>query len=146
MQTFFLKVYVILIFCINNNYANENNYSDYPLSFIVESCLITKEKTYNENFGKEKKVLENRNKYNICMNFIMSLSTTLNRRCIFSKMDEISPENSMTFADLSNVQSTTDLINEVIEYSNKNPHLINQIAWLHASKAISQKWPCKKSF
>ena len=31
-------------------------------------------------------------------------------------MDEISPENSMTFADLSNVQSTSDLINEIIEY------------------------------
>ena len=48
----------------------------------------------------------------------------------------------MTFADLSNVQSTTDLINEIIDYSIKNPHFLNQIAWLHASKAISQKWPC----
>ena len=77
------------------------------------------------------------------MNFIISLSTTLNSRCIISQKDEISPENSMTFADLSNVQSTTDLINEIIEYSDKNPHFINQIAWLHASKAISQKLPCK---
>ena len=145
MLKLFFKIFLTAILCINQNYANEINYEDYPLSFIVDSCLITKERTYNESYGK-KKILENRNKYNICMNFIMSLSTTLNRRCIFSKMDEISPENSMTFADLSNVQSTTDLINEVIEYSNKNPHLINQIAWLHASKAISQKWPCKKSF
>ena len=48
----------------------------------------------------------------------------------------------MTFADLSNVQSTTVLINEIIDYSIKNPHFLNQIAWLHASKAISQKWPC----
>ena len=62
---------------------------------------------------------------------------------MFSQKDQISPENSMTFADLSNVQSIADLINEIIEYSDKNPHFINQIAWLHASKAISQKWPCK---
>ena len=58
---------------------------------------------------------------------------------MFSQKDQISPENSMTFADLSSVQSITDLINEIIEYSDKNPHFINQIAWLHASKAISQK-------
>ena len=48
----------------------------------------------------------------------------------------------MTFADLSNVQSTTDIINEIIDYSIKNLTFLNQIAWLHASKAISQKWPC----
>jgi len=77
------------------------------------------------------------------MNFIMSLSTTLNSRCMSSKKKEISPENAMTFADLSNVNSTSDLINEIIEYSNKYPHFLNQIGWLHASKAISQKWPCK---
>ena len=56
---------------------------------------------------------------------------------------EITPENSLTFADLSSVQSISDLINEIIDYSQKNPHFINQIAWVHASKAISQKWPCK---
>ena len=76
------------------------------------------------------------------MNFVMALTTTLNKRCISFKKKKISPENSMTFADLSNVQSTTDLINEIIDYSIKNPHFLNQIAWLHASKAISQKWPC----
>ena len=48
----------------------------------------------------------------------------------------------MTYADLSNVHSTQDLIDEIIDYSIKNPHFTNQIAWLHASKAISQKWPC----
>ncbi len=127
---------------INHNYANENNYSDYPLSYIIDSCLITKDRTHKESI-EEEQILENRKKYNICMNFIISLSTTLNRRCMFSQKDEISPENSMTFADLSSVKSITDLINEIIEYSNKNPHFINQIAWLHASKAISQKWPCK---
>ena len=78
------------------------------------------------------------------MNFVMALTTTLNRRCISFKKEKISPENAMTFADLSNVHSTTDLINEIIDYSIKNPHYLNQIAWLHASKAISQKWPCIK--
>ena len=142
MLKLFFKIFLTAILCINQNYANEINYSDYPLSFIIDSCLITKERVYNESFKKEK-ILENRKKYNICMNFIISLSTTLNRRCMFSQKDQISPENSMTFADLSSVQSITDLINEIIEYSDKNPHFINQIAWLHASKAISQKWPCK---
>ena len=55
------------------------------------------------------------------MNFIISLSTTLNRRCISAKKEKLSPENSMTFADLSNVKSITELINEIIEYSDKNP-------------------------
>ena len=51
----------------------------------------------------------------------------------------------MTYADLSNVKSTyKNLIDEIIELFKKNPHFNNQIAWLHASKAISQKWPCKK--
>ena len=40
------------------------------------------------------------------MNFIMSLSTTLNQRCISLKKKKISPESSMTYADLSNVKST----------------------------------------
>tara|TARA_B100001989_G_scaffold127547_1_gene90121 strand:+ start:5930 stop:6358 length:429 start_codon:yes stop_codon:yes gene_type:complete len=142
MLKLFFKIFLTAILCINQNYANEINYSDYPLSYIIDSCRITKERNYKESFEKEK-VLENRKKYNNCMNFIISLSTTLNRRCMFSQKDQISPENSMTFADLSSVQSITDLINEIIEYSEKNPHFINQIAWLHASKAISQKWPCK---
>ena len=79
---------------------------------------------------------------NAVMNFVMALTTTLNRRCISFKKEEISPKNAMTFADLSNVKSTTVLINEIIDYSIKNPHFLNQIAWLHAAKAISQKWPC----
>ncbi len=145
MSKLFFSIYLIAVLWINHNYADENNYSDYPLSYIVDSCLITKEKDHKEKFEKEK-ILENRKKYNICMNFIISLSTTLNRRCMFSEKYEISPENAMTFADLSSVQSITKLINEIIEYSYKNPHFNNQIAWLHASKAISQKWPCKKFF
>ena len=77
------------------------------------------------------------------MNFIVALASTLNRRCISFKNEKISPKNAMTFADLSSVQSTTELINTILEYSENNPHFLNQIAWLHASKALSQKWPCK---
>ena len=139
---FFLRVSIILFSCINYSYAKDNNFTDYPLSFIVESCLITKQRSFPESIEQEQ-FYENKKKYYTCMNFIMSLSTTLNRRCISSKKKEISPENAMTFADLSNVNSTSDLINEIIEYSNKYPHFLNQIGWLHASKAISQKWPCK---
>ena len=145
MIIFFLRISIILFSCINYSYAKDDNFTDYPLSFIVESCLITKQSSFPENIEQEN-FLENKKKYYTCMNFIMSLSTTLNRRCISSKKKEISPENAMTFADLSNVNSTSDLINEIIEYSYKYPHFLNQIAWLHASKAISQKWPCKKKF
>ena len=123
-----------------NNLKSED-YLDYPLSFIVDSCQITKQRISLEE--DEKKVLEGRKKYNTCMNFVLALSSTLNRRCISKIEKKISPENALTFADLSNVHSTTDIINEIMDYSNKYPHFLNQIAWLHASKAISQKWPCK---
>ena len=123
------------------NNAKSEGYLDYPLSFIVDSCQITKQRISLEK--NEKKVLEGRKKYNTCMNFVLALSSTLNRRCISKIEKKISPENALTFADLSNVHSTTDIINEIMDYSNKYPHFLNQIAWLHASKAISQKWPCK---
>ncbi len=123
------------------NNAKSEGYLDYPLSFIVDSCQITKQRISLEK--DEKKVLEGRKKYNTCMNFVLALSSTLNRRCISKIEKKISPENALTFADLSNVHSTTDIINEIMDYSNKYPHFLNQIAWLHASKAISQKWPCK---
>lgn len=80
------------------------------------------------------------------MNFIMSLSTTLNSRCINSDYKKLSPEEAFTYADLSSVHTTQDLIKEVLLYSKNNPQYDNQIAWLHAAKAISQKWPCKKIF
>ena len=48
----------------------------------------------------------------------------------------------MTYANLEEVRSTSDIIDAIIAYSDKYPHFTNQIAWLHASKAISQKWPC----
>ena len=59
---------------------------------------------------------------------------------------KLSPEEFFTYADLSEVHTTQDLIKEVVSYAKENSHFNNQIAWLHASKAISQKWPCKKFF
>ena len=43
----------ILFLCINHNYANEINFSDYPLSYIIDSCKITKAANYKEK-EKEK--------------------------------------------------------------------------------------------
>ena len=60
----------------------------------------------------------------------------------FRKTD-LSPEENFTYADLSEVHTTQDIIQEVLLYS-KVSQFDNQIAWLHASKAISQKWPCIK--
>jgi len=136
-----ITIYLYLFFNSEYLQAKSESYLDYPLSFIVDACQITK-KRFSPEKEEAEKVLEGRKKYFICMNFVMALTTTLNRRCISFKKEKISPKNSMTFADLSNVQSTTVLINEIIDYSIKNPHFLNQIAWLHASKAISQKWPC----
>ena len=59
---------------------------------------------------------------------------------------DVSPNENFTFADLSQVHTTQDLIQEVLLYSRKYPQFDNQIAWLHAAKAISQKWPCIKNF
>ena len=59
---------------------------------------------------------------------------------------DLTPEEALTYADLSSVHTTQALIKEVISYSIKYPHFDKQIAWLHASKAISQKWPCKKIY
>ncbi len=58
---------------------------------------------------------------------------------------DLSPEESFTYADLSKVHTTQDIIQEVLLYSKKFPQYDNQIAWLHAAKAISQKWPCIKN-
>ena len=76
------------------------------------------------------------------MNFIMALSTTLNQRCMTLKKEKIPQLDSFTYADLSKISSTNELIDEIIAYSNKFPYFNNQIAWLHASRALSQKWPC----
>ena len=133
----------LLIFLIFINfYSLSAGYLDYPLSYIIESCKITKLRLSPEKEEKEK-VLEGRKKYKICMNFIMALSTTLNKRCMTANKEKISPRNSMTYADLSNVSSTSVLINEIINYSLKYPQYDNEMAWFHASRAISIKWPCK---
>ena len=119
-----------------------NNFYDYPMVYLVDACQIAQKRHNPNNFSQEE-VLEGREKYSICMNFIMSLSTTLNSRCINLDNKDLLPEESFTYADLSEVHTTQDLIKEVLLYSKKYPQFDNQIAWLHAAKAISQKWPCK---
>ena len=93
------KIFLYLLFFIIFNNAKSLDYLDYPLSFIVDSCQITKQRISLEK--DEKKVLEGRKKYNTCMNFVLALSSTLNRRCIAKIEKKISPESALTFADLS---------------------------------------------
>ena len=119
------------------------NFYDYPMFFLVDACQITQQRN-NPNDFSQNEILEGREKYSTCMNFIMSLSTTLNSRCINLDVKDLSPEESFTYADLSEVHTTQDIIQEVLLYSKRFPQFDNQIAWLHASKAISQKWPCIK--
>ena len=121
------------------------NFYDYPLHFLVDACKITEERHDPSKFSQDE-ILKGREKYSICMNFIMSLSTTLNSRCINVDIKELNPEEIFTYADLSKLHTTQELIKEILLYSNENPQFDNQIAWLHAAKAISQKWPCKKLF
>ena len=136
------KIMVVILFFILINKAQADDFYDYPLYYLVDACEITHERYDPEKVGQDE-MLEGRAKYRLCMNFIMSLSTTLNSRCMGTNKKKLTPEEAFTFADLSEVHATQDLIKEVIIYSKKNPHFNNQIAWLHASKAISQKWPCK---
>ena len=121
-----------------------NNFYDYPMFFLVDACQITQQRNNPNNFSQNE-ILKGREKYSTCMNFIMSLSTTLNSRCINLDITDLSPEENFTYADLSKVHTTQDIIQEVLLYSKKFPQFDNQIAWLHASKAISQKWPCIKN-
>ena len=121
-----------------------NNFYDYPMFFLVDACQITQQR-HNPNDFTQDEIIKGREKYSTCMNFIMSLSTTLNSRCINLKETDLSPEENFTYADLSKVHTTQDLIQEVLLYSRKYPQFDNQIAWLHAAKAISQKWPCTKN-
>ena len=145
MTKLLLKVTLnLFLFFFIVNYTKSKSALDYSFSHIVDSCQITKKIPEDESEEK-KKIVSGRQKYVTCMNFIMALSSAMNRRCINLKNQKISPRNAMTFADLSSVKSTTELINVILDYSNKYPHFLNQIAWLHASKAISQKWPCKQS-
>ena len=120
------------------------NFYDYPMSFLVDACQITQQR-HDPNDFSQNEILKGREKYSTCMNFIMSLSTTLNSRCINLDKTDLSPEENFTYADLSQVHTTQDIIQEVLLYSKKFPQFDNQIAWLHASKAISRKWPCIKN-
>ena len=138
----FLPVILFYIICTKQLLAN--NFYDYPMFFLVDACQITQQRNNPNDFSQDE-ILKGREKYSTCMNFIMSLSTTLNSRCINLKEKDLSPEENFTYADLSKVHTTQDLIQEVLLYSKKYPQFDNQIAWLHAAKAISQKWPCTKN-
>ena len=138
----FLFMFLLKIILFGQLFAQ--NFYDYPMSFLVDACQITQQRN-NPNDFSQNEILKGREKYSICMNFIMSLSTTLNSRCLNLDTTELSPEENFTYADLSEVHTTQDIIQEVLLYSKKFPQFDNQIAWLHASKAISQKWPCTKN-
>ena len=138
------SLYLLLINIILLGQLFANNFYDYPMFFLVDACQITQQRNNPNNFSQNE-ILKGREKYSTCMNFIMSLSTTLNSRCINLETTDLSPEESFTYADLSEVHTTQDIIQEVLLYSKKFPQFDNQIAWLHASKAISQKWPCIKN-
>ena len=141
-----IKKFILLIFfkIILFGQLFAENFYDYPMFFLVDACQITQQRLNPDNFSQDE-ILKGRKKYSTCMNFIMSLSTTLNSRCIKLEIKNLSPEESFTYADLSKVDTTQDIIKEVLLYSKKFPQFDNQIAWLHAAKAISQKWPCIKN-
>ena len=141
-----IKKILLLIFVIVVLFKQlfANNFYDYPMFFLVDACKITQQRYNPDNFSQDE-ILEGREKYSTCMNFILSLSSTLNSRCINLEKTDLSPEENFTYADLSKVHTTQDIIQEVLLYSKKFPQFDNQIAWLHASKAISQKWPCIKN-
>jgi len=139
------KIFLLIFFIIILPRALfADNFYDYPMVFLVDACKITQQRNNPNNFSKDE-IIEGREKYSICMNFILSLSSTLNSRCINLEIKDLSPEENFTYADLSKVHTTQDIIQEVLLYSKKFPQYDNQIAWLHAAKAISQKWPCIKN-
>ena len=141
-----IKKFILLIFfkIILFGQLFAENFYDYPMFFLVDACQITQQRNNPNNFSQGE-ILKGREKYSTCMNFIMSLSTTLNSRCLNLTTTDMSPEENFTYADLSEVTTTQDIIQEVLLYSKKYPQFDNQIAWLHAAKAISQKWPCIKN-
>ena len=131
-------IFISFVFAISLNCKSESY--DYPLWYIADACKVLTEK---EKISELNDGLSN---YRVCMNFIMSLSTTLNRRCIMVEKGTLSPKNSLLYADLSTVNSTADLVIVIINYQKNNPQFSNQLAWVHASKALSQKWPCKDKY
>ena len=141
IEKVFLLIFLIIIL---PRALFANNFYDYPMSFLVDACKITQQRNNPNNYSNDE-ILKGREKYSTCMNFILSLSSTLNSRCINLEIKNLSPEENFTYADLSEVHTTQDIIQEVLLYSKKFPQYDNQIAWLHAAKAISQKWPCIKN-
>ena len=136
---------LLFVFIFSNSFSQD--YLNYKLGYIVEACNIIKDE-YNSDTSTEK-LMNSRHKYKVCMNFVMSLASTLNSRCISLK-DNIdnnkNNQNFITFADLTNVNSTKDIIEVILEYSKKNLNFMEEAAWIHSSIAINKKWPCKNSF
>ena len=120
---------LMLLIIVSPKLSFANNFHDYPMFFLVDACQITQQRNNPNNFSEDE-ILDGRKKYSTCMNL---------------EVTDLSPEENFTYADLSNVHSTQDIIQEVLLYSKKYPQFDNQIAWLHAAKAISQKWPCIKN-
>ena len=65
------------------------NFYDYPMFFLVDACKITQQRYNPDNFSQDE-ILEGREKYSTCMNFILSLSSTLNSRCIILESTDLS--------------------------------------------------------
>ena len=71
---------MLFINLMKNSYSDD--FYDYPLYILVDACNITQER-YDPKEVSQDEMLEGREKYRLCMNFIMSLSTTLNDNFTF---------------------------------------------------------------
>lgn len=140
------KILIFLIpFLIPFCKAYSQEYFGYTLAYIADTCSVIKKK-YNSNSSQDELMI-NRQKYKTCMNFTMSLVTTLNGRCASISNEikiDIDDKNFITYADVTGVNSTTDIIETILTYIEKNPNVSEEAAWMHSSIAISKKWPCNK--
>ena len=102
------KVLISIWFISLSKLLFANNIYDYPMFFLVDACQITQQRNNPNDFTQDE-IIKGREKYSTCMNFIMSLSTTLNSRCLNLDTTELSPEENFTYADLSKVHTTQDL-------------------------------------
>ena len=88
-----LLLIFVIFFLLKELFAN--NFYDYPMFFLVDACKITQQRYNPDNFSQDE-ILEGREKYSTCMNFILSLSSTLNSRCINLESRDLSPEENFT--------------------------------------------------
>ena len=73
-----LKILTLIFFLLFlSKLLFANNFYDYPMFFLVDACQITQQR-YDPNNLSQSEILKGREKYSTCMNFILSLSTTLN--------------------------------------------------------------------